>query len=163
MIVAKARQSPAQPEIQIEQRAGFREKDNHAERDVHDDRGAIERRLTWVEVQVRGIDTQVFAGDRVPMAREIRVLGTEDEHEYLRFDMFNVNPHYHYEPPTEKERRPWLKEQGLTTNYAWWVAERAEGRGWGAVPGGGRVRALAPRPPSLGESIRCGGGCGLAM
>jgi hypothetical protein len=34
----------------------------------------------------------------------VRVLGTEDEHEYLRFDMFNVNPHYHYEPPTEKER-----------------------------------------------------------
>jgi len=33
-------------------------------------------------------------------------------------------------PPTEKDRRIWLKEQqGLTTNYAWWVAERAEGRG----------------------------------
>jgi hypothetical protein len=33
-------------------------------------------------------------------------------------------------PPTEKERRAWLKERhGLTTNYAWWVAERAEGRG----------------------------------
>src|SRR5439155_12548848 len=35
-----------------------------------------------------------------------------------------------YGPPTEKERRAWLKdEHGLTTNYAWWVAERAEGRG----------------------------------
>jgi hypothetical protein len=34
----------------------------------------------------------------------VRVLGTEDGHEYLRFDMFNVNPHYHYEPPSEKER-----------------------------------------------------------
>ncbi len=33
-------------------------------------------------------------------------------------------------PPTEKERREWLKAQhGFTTNYAWWVAERAEGRG----------------------------------
>lgn len=33
-------------------------------------------------------------------------------------------------PPTEKERRVWLKEeQGLTTNYAWWIAERAAGRG----------------------------------
>src|SRR5262245_22979923 len=33
-------------------------------------------------------------------------------------------------PPTEKERREWLKtEHGLTTNYAWWVAERAEGKG----------------------------------
>src|SRR5258707_10483233 len=33
-------------------------------------------------------------------------------------------------PPTEKERREWLKSKhGFTTNYAWWVAERAEGRG----------------------------------
>jgi hypothetical protein len=34
----------------------------------------------------------------------IRVLGRDDEHEYLRFDMFNVNPHYHYEPPATEER-----------------------------------------------------------
>jgi hypothetical protein len=38
----------------------------------------------------------------------IRVLGTDDEHEYLRFDMFDSNAHYHYEPPNvtgdEKER-----------------------------------------------------------
>jgi hypothetical protein len=33
-------------------------------------------------------------------------------------------------PPTAKERREWLKsEHGFTTNYASWVAERAEGRG----------------------------------
>src|SRR5437667_5264201 len=33
-------------------------------------------------------------------------------------------------PPTEKERRAWLKENhGFTTNYAWFVAECAEGRG----------------------------------
>src|SRR5215211_3118054 len=33
-------------------------------------------------------------------------------------------------PATEKERREWLKAtHGLTTNYCWWVAERAEGRG----------------------------------
>jgi hypothetical protein len=38
-----------------------------------------------------------------------------------------------YGPPTEKERRAWLKDaHGLTTNYAWWVAERAEGRMGGA-------------------------------
>jgi hypothetical protein len=31
-------------------------------------------------------------------------------------------------PPTEKERREWLKkEHGLGTNTAWWIAERAEG------------------------------------
>jgi len=33
-------------------------------------------------------------------------------------------------PPTEKERREWLKkEYGLGTNTAWWLAERAEGKG----------------------------------
>jgi hypothetical protein len=36
-------------------------------------------------------------------------------------------------PATEKERREWLKTtHGLTTNYAWWVAEVAEGKGTGA-------------------------------
>ena len=34
----------------------------------------------------------------------VRVVGGEDAHEYLRFDMFNVGPHYHYEPPGEQER-----------------------------------------------------------
>src|SRR5713101_8080384 len=33
-------------------------------------------------------------------------------------------------PPTEEERRQWLKEKyGLGTNGAWWIAERAEGKG----------------------------------
>jgi hypothetical protein len=33
-------------------------------------------------------------------------------------------------PPTEQERRQWLQtEHHLTTNYAWWIAERAEGKG----------------------------------
>jgi hypothetical protein len=33
-------------------------------------------------------------------------------------------------PPTEKERRDWLrKEHGFGTNSAWWIAERAEGKG----------------------------------
>jgi hypothetical protein len=33
-------------------------------------------------------------------------------------------------PPTEKERREWLKkEYKLGTNGAWWIAERAEGKG----------------------------------
>jgi hypothetical protein len=34
-------------------------------------------------------------------------------------------------PPTEKERRDWLKEKyKLGTNTAWWLAERADGKGW---------------------------------
>jgi Domain of unknown function (DUF5655)/Domain of unknown function (DUF4287) len=33
-------------------------------------------------------------------------------------------------PKVEKERRAWLKEKyGLGTNTAWWLAERAEGKG----------------------------------
>jgi len=33
-------------------------------------------------------------------------------------------------PPTEKERREWLKSaHGLGSNSAWWIAERAEGKG----------------------------------
>jgi len=33
-------------------------------------------------------------------------------------------------PPTEKERREWLKsDHGLGTNTAWWLAERAGGKG----------------------------------
>jgi hypothetical protein len=33
-------------------------------------------------------------------------------------------------PPTETERRDWLKkEHKLGTNSAWWIAERAEGKG----------------------------------
>jgi hypothetical protein len=33
-------------------------------------------------------------------------------------------------PPNEKERREWLKaEHGFGTNGAWWIAERAEGKG----------------------------------
>ena len=33
-------------------------------------------------------------------------------------------------PPTEKERRDWLKENfGLGTNSAWWLAERSLGKG----------------------------------
>lgn len=35
-------------------------------------------------------------------------------------------------PKTEAERRDWLKtEHGLGTNSAWWLAERAEGKGGG--------------------------------
>jgi hypothetical protein len=34
----------------------------------------------------------------------VRVLGGDDDHEYLRLDMFNDQPHYHYEPPAGPER-----------------------------------------------------------
>ncbi len=38
-------------------------------------------------------------------------------------------------PPTEKERRDWLKnEHGLGTNSAWWLAERAGGKDEDSTP-----------------------------
>jgi hypothetical protein len=34
----------------------------------------------------------------------VHVVGTEDDHEYLRFDLFEQQPHYHYiEPSGEKQ------------------------------------------------------------
>jgi len=34
-------------------------------------------------------------------------------------------------PPTEEQRRDWLKKtHGLGTNYSWWLAERSVGKGW---------------------------------
>jgi hypothetical protein len=35
-------------------------------------------------------------------------------------------------PGTAKERRDWLKQQGLTTNYASWIADVADGKNRGA-------------------------------
>jgi hypothetical protein len=36
----------------------------------------------------------------------IRVVGADDDHEYLRFDMFNRDAHYHYiSPSTEADER----------------------------------------------------------
>lgn len=34
----------------------------------------------------------------------VRVLGDDDGHEYLRFDLFHLGPHYHYEPRDEPAR-----------------------------------------------------------
>jgi hypothetical protein len=40
-------------------------------------------------------------------------------------------------PPTEKERREWLKaNHGLGTNYAWWIAEISVGKGEETNPEG---------------------------
>jgi len=61
----------------------------------------------------------------------IRVLGTDDSHEYLRFDMFNKGAHYHYEPPSvtgdEKERILPLDTVAEGEPVAW-ARERLRGR-----------------------------------
>src|SRR2546426_4092559 len=55
-------------------------------------------------------------------------------------------------PPTEKERREWLKEKhGITTNYASWIAESAAGKG--GVEG--------YDPDALVEAMYAGGKAGL--
>ena len=51
------------------------------------------------------VEHRVVAQDGVEAGGPtVRVLGSDDEHEYLRFDLFNVSPHYHYEPPAGEER-----------------------------------------------------------
>jgi hypothetical protein len=66
-----------------------------AEQDSHVEAGPIRFMVEHRSVVQDGVE----AGGPT-----VRVLGSRDEHEYLRFDMFNVNAHYHYEPPSEKER-----------------------------------------------------------
>jgi len=51
----------------------------------------------------------------------VRVLGSEDGHEYLRFDMFDVGPHYHYEPPDEPERILMLDTAAEGDARAWGI------------------------------------------
>lgn len=57
-------------------------------------------------------------------------------------------------PPPGKERRAWLKEQGLTTNYADWIAATAEGKEAGAG-------ADDYDPEALVEAMFSGGKAGL--
>ena len=87
----------------------------------------------------------------------IRVLGTDDEHEYLRFDMFNANAHYHYEPPRvtgdEKERILLLDTVAEGEPVAWamdrlrdrlapMLTEAGGGRLADALDGGALARAV---------------------
>lgn len=47
-------------------------------------------------------------------------------------------------PKDEVVRRAWLKEQGLGTNYSWWIAERSVGKGEDDGDPGAYLRA-APK------------------
>jgi hypothetical protein len=54
-------------------------------------------------------------------------------------------------PDGEKERRDWLKtEHGLTTNYAWWIAERSVNKGW-----------FDPSPEEMVDAMFAGSKAGL--
>lgn len=61
-------------------------------------------------------------------------------------------------PPTEKERREWLKSHhSLGTNAAWWIAERAEGKGQEDSDPEAYLRAAA----EWVEALFAGGKAGL--
>lgn len=60
-------------------------------------------------------------------------------------------------PADEPGQREWLKAQGLGTNYAWWIAERANGRGGEDVDPKAYLRAAA----GYVEAMYSGGKAGL--
>jgi hypothetical protein len=60
-------------------------------------------------------------------------------------------------PPTEAERRRWLKEKhGLGTNSAWWMAERAEGKGTEEDSPEGYLKAAAEWVEAMYAGPRAG-------
>src|ERR1700751_536255 len=74
----------------------------------------------------------------------VRVLGGDDEHEYLRFDLFNVSPHYHYEPPAEQERILMIDTVAEGDVVSWGVTRLRDRLGpmLGAAGGQGLADAL---------------------
>jgi hypothetical protein len=68
---------------------------------------------------------QVDAGTGGPT---IRVLGTADGHEYLRFDMFKVNAHYHYEPPSPAPEKRFMLDTVAEGDPVPWLIDRLRHR-----------------------------------
>lgn len=73
----------------------------------------VEYRLLNEEIiaQEFGADSRAKFGNKLPPGLpevinedgvSVHVFGTEDEHEYLRFDCFDDYPHYHYITPAEE-------------------------------------------------------------
>ena len=82
----------------------------------------------------------------------VRVLGGDDEHEYLRFDLFNVGPHYHYEPPEEQERILMIDTVAEGDVVSWGVTRLRDRLVPMLVAAGGQGLADA-----LDEQVRAGG------
>jgi hypothetical protein len=80
----------------------------------------------------------------------IRVLGTDDGHEYLRFDMFKAGAHYHYEPPGAASERRVMLDTVAEGDPLEWVVDRLRNRlgpmlteaGGGSLLGGADGDAL---------------------
>ena len=83
----------------------------------------------------------------------VRVLGDEDDHEYLRFDMFNVNPHYHYEPPAEPERILMIDTVAEGDAVAWGIARLRHRLVPMLVAAGGQDLADALSEPVVARAV----------
>ena len=83
----------------------------------------------------------------------VRVLGGDDDHEYLRFDMFNVNPHYHYEPPAEQERVLMIDTVAEGDAVSWGIARLRARLGPMLVAAGGQGLADALDEQMLARAV----------
>jgi hypothetical protein len=100
------------------------------------------------------IEHRVVAQDGVEAGGPtVRVLGGADDHEYLRLDLFNVSPHYHYEPPAGEERILLLDTVAEGDAVAWGI-ERLRGRlGPMLVAAGGKELADALDEQTLARAV----------
>lgn len=104
---------------------------------------------------------RVEQGDTTAAGATVRVLGASDGHEYLRFDMFDVSPHYHYRPPGEAERIVML-DVAAEGDAVTWGIERLRGRlasmldaaGGRALVGALDMQAVAPAVDDVEALVR---------
>ena len=82
----------------------------------------------------------------------VRVLGG-DGHEYLRFDMFDVAPHYHYEPPDAPERILMIDTVADGDAVSWGIARLRARLGPMLVAAGGQDLADALDEQDLAGAI----------
>jgi hypothetical protein len=83
----------------------------------------------------------------------VRVLGGDDGHEYLRFDMFNISPHYHYEPPGEQERILMLDTAAEGDAVSWGVARIRDRLAPMLVAAGGQTLVDALDGQTLAQAV----------
>jgi|tagenome__1003787_1003787.scaffolds.fasta_scaffold20842751_2 hypothetical protein len=83
----------------------------------------------------------------------VRVLGGDDEHEYLRFDLFDVDPHYHYEPPAEQERILMIDTVAEGDVVSWGVARLRDRLVPMLVAAGGQGLAVALDEQVLARAV----------
>ncbi len=83
----------------------------------------------------------------------VRVLGGDDDHEYLRFDMFNVSPHYHYEPPDAEQRILMLDTVAEGDAVSWAIARLRDRLAPMLIEAGGPGLADALDEPTVARAV----------